>query len=159
GVGILIQKELDTGFFRIVAIVAGGPAERAGVLTEDRITRIMRRMDSDGRPLARPEVTEAGSCTPDEAVAKLRGKEGTAVTLTVRGKGEDNPVEIEITRATLEDEAVVGFNRKHDGAWEYYADPAGRVGYVRISRFAASTARDLRAALDRLRDEDAHACV
>jgi carboxyl-terminal processing protease len=72
GLGILIQGQAAP--FRIGSVIAGAPAERAGVLEGDII------MGIDGRDVSRMELRELSDA--------LRGEEGQPVALAVRRGGE-----------------------------------------------------------------------
>lgn len=81
GLGILIQGQAAP--FRIGSVVAGAPAEKAGVLEGDLIQAI------DGRDVSRVELTALSEM--------LRGEEGQPVRLTLDRGG--TPVEITVVRA------------------------------------------------------------
>ena len=68
--GIGIQIAADDGQLQIISPMYGTPAYRAGLLAGDRILEI------DGK--------STDGLTLDEAVEKLKGDEGTSVTLTDR---------------------------------------------------------------------------
>lgn len=83
GLGILIQGQ--TAPFRIGSVIAGAPAEKAGVMEGDIIVAI------DGRDTGRMELRDVSEA--------LRGEEGQAVTLTLqRGEGGAT-TELQVTRA------------------------------------------------------------
>jgi carboxyl-terminal processing protease len=81
GLGILIQGQ--SAPFTIGAVIAGAPAEKAGVLGGDVITSI------DGRDVTNLQLRDVSDA--------LRGEEGQPVSLTLQ-RG-DSPVEITVTRA------------------------------------------------------------
>ena len=73
--GIGIQIAVKDGKLMVIAPIEDTPAEKAGLLADDEILEI------DG-------VSTKG-ITVDKAADKIRGKEGTQVTLLVKRK--DNP--------------------------------------------------------------------
>ncbi len=74
GTGIVIQVDDTTKFVSVENVVPNGPADKAGIEQDDLITTI------DG--------ASTKGMTLNAASAKLRGKEGTRVTLTIsRDKG------------------------------------------------------------------------
>jgi len=75
------------GALVVIAPLKGTPAEQAGVKSGDRILEI------DG------ESTEG--MTVDEAVQRIRGERGTAVTITIQRDDERELREIEIVRAVI----------------------------------------------------------
>ena len=88
GVGIVISvkdKQLT-----VVSPIEGTPGEKAGIRSGDQIVKI------DGK--------DTKDMALDEAVSKIRGKEGTDVTLTLRRA--DNLKDYKLTRANIEIKTV-----------------------------------------------------
>lgn len=83
GIGIVFTADGDD--LRVTRIIAGGGAEAAGIVVGDRVTAI------DGLPVAPLGV--------DGAVSRIRGTEGTTITVTVR-RG-DQRVQLIVTRRKL----------------------------------------------------------
>jgi len=81
------------------------------------------------------------------ASGKLRGKEGTRVTLTVQRDGNALPAPVSITRAKIHQLSV------------YEKMLAGKIGYVALTVFGKDTGAELNAALDRLQKQGARALV
>jgi carboxyl-terminal processing protease len=99
----------------IIAPIEGSPAEAAGVKAGDAILEI------DGN-------TTAGITIPD-AVSKIRGDSGTAVTLKLFREGQD-PFDLKITRGQIKTKSVT---------WKDLGDG---VGYLRLARFGDSTSTE-----------------
>ncbi len=99
----------------IIAPIEGSPAEAAGVKSGDAILEI------DG-------VSTAGITIPD-AVSKIRGDSGTAVTLKLYRDGQD-PFDLKITRGQIKTKSV---------SWKDLGDG---VGYLRLARFGDSTSTE-----------------
>jgi carboxyl-terminal processing protease len=132
GTGIVIQVDDQTKFIVVENIVPDGPADKAGVQQDDLITAI------DG-------VSTKGM-TVQQASAKLRGKEGTSVSLTLSREGTvQSPVAI--TRAKIHELSV------------YEKMFPGKIGYVELTVFGRDTGAELNAALTRLQQEGARAIV
>ena len=91
GVGIVLGAK--DKMLTVVAPIEGTPAEAAGILSGDRILRI-DDLDTKEMPL-------------DEAVGKIRGKEGTEVTLLIQRTGEEAK-EYKLTRAIILLKSVSG---------------------------------------------------
>ncbi len=53
--------------------------------------------------------------------------------LTVERDGK--PITVEITRARIEIESVLGFKRKADDEWDYMIDQKNKIGYIRLTSF------------------------
>jgi carboxyl-terminal processing protease len=85
GIGILVTD--TNGALTIVRVIAGSPAESAGVKAGDQITAV-------------GGVSTAGM-TFDQLAAKIRGEIGTKVTISVIHAGTTTPVDISMTRANV----------------------------------------------------------
>ncbi|MBO6784729.1 MAG: PDZ domain-containing protein [Alphaproteobacteria bacterium] len=82
GIGITIRMEEQDAL--IITVNENGPAARAGVLPQDRITHV------EGEPIA--------GWTQRELVTRLRGPVNTRVSFTVRRETDARPVPIRLTR-------------------------------------------------------------
>ncbi|HIC96199.1 TPA: S41 family peptidase [Candidatus Bipolaricaulota bacterium] len=122
-VGIGVQIAIRDGRLVVIAPLSGSPAERAGVRVGDIILEI------DGRS------TEG--ITLDEAVALLRGEEGTEVTLKLQHL-DGTIEEITIVRELIELDPV---DHRLEGE---------RIGYIRITTFNRKTAPEFNTALQEL---------
>lgn len=85
GIGIEISSE--NGRLVVVSPIEDTPAYKAGLKSGDTIVEI------DGEP-----TVELGL---NEAVKKIRGAQGTSVTLTILHKGAQQPVDVTIARGTI----------------------------------------------------------
>lgn len=126
GIGIQFNMLNDTLF--VIQTIAGGPGERVGILAGDRIIKA-------------DTTVIAGVKMPRKDIVKmLRGPRGTDVDLEVVRRGTPRPINFTITREDIPIYSV-------DAA--YMADPT--TGYIRVSRFAEDTDRELTEAMDKLR--------
>ncbi len=82
GVGMEIGERDDV--LTVIAPLKGTPAERAGIHAGDLILKI--------------DDLSTADLSVDEAVGKIRGEQGTTVTLTVYREGEDEPRVLPIVR-------------------------------------------------------------
>lgn len=123
--GLGIEVDLRDGWLIVVAPIAGGPAERAGVQPGDRIVEIM------GKPTK--------GWTNEEASKLLRGKPGTPVKLTVERPGVDFPIMLTLSRTTIHQSAVRRASMFRDG-----------IGYVDLKAFSDSTTQELNRAVSGL---------
>lgn len=128
--GLGIQITSDKGAIRVISPIDDTPAAKAGIEAGDYITHI------DGE--------QVFDLTLNQAVKKMKGKPGTKVKLTVMHAGEE-PKEITLKRAIIKVKSVK-FSEKEDAA---AADDnkLPKIGYVRISDFGATTAKELKEAL------------
>ena len=136
--GLGIQITSDRGAVRVISPIDDTPADKAGIKAGDYITHI------DGE--------QVFDLTLNQAVKKMKGRPGTKVKLTVVSD-DGEPREMTLKRAIIKVESV-----KHDVKMLADADPddpdTPKIGYVRISDFGATTARDLKDALKKTEKED-----
>lgn len=135
GVGIQINTDPRTGLLTVVSPLVGTPAYEAGILAGDLILKI------DGKS------TE--NITSFEAVDLIQGEPGQKVTLTVLHEGtkDRQPVDIEMTRAEIHVQSVMGDTRRANNDWEYIIDKANKIAYIRLTAFNETTAAELRDAV------------
>lgn len=137
GLGISLAGRPRRERLTIIATLFDSPAFRAGVKPGDVILKI------DGDEAAKSGV---------EAVSnKLRGKEGTAVTLTIERVNEPEPLVIKIIRAKIEVESVLGDRRRMNGSWDFAMEEDPSIAYVRLELFGEKTTEELKAALATVR--------
>ena len=129
--GLGIQITSDRGAVRVISPIDDTPADRAGIKAGDYITHI------DDEPVF--------DLTLNQAVKKMKGKPGTKVKLTIIS-GDKEPKTITLKRAIIKVKSVK-FEEKQLADAE---TDAPKVGYIRISDFGATTAKDLREAIKSL---------
>ncbi|MBA3315874.1 MAG: S41 family peptidase [Planctomycetota bacterium] len=139
GIGIQVQIDPETRRLTVVTPLPGTPAYRSGVLSGDVI------MEVGG------ESTEG--FTVEDAVKKLKGKPGEAVTIGVLHKGSESVEQIELVREVIQVATVLGDRYKTDGTWDFMIDDADKVGYVRLTHFSRRTGEELRDALEQLQSK------
>ena len=83
GIGVTINQPDPNTPIEVIDVIPGTPAEKAGVRKGDKIMKV------NGEDVA--------SLTTSEVADKVRGPEGTAVTITFDRQG--TPIELTITRA------------------------------------------------------------
>jgi carboxyl-terminal processing protease len=133
GVGIEMLLDQETKDLVVVSPLQNSPALRAGIRTGDKIVRI------DGK--------STQGLSLEDARERMRGQPGEPVKLGVLHLGETEPVDIEIERAVIQVDTVVGDTRSADGSWNFFLEGADRIGYVRIDSFAYRTDEELERAL------------
>ena len=132
GIGIIVTPGED-GYVTVVSPIESTPGFRAGIQTGDRIIEV------DGQEVQGPNL--------NKAVDLMRGEPGTEVEVTLRREGERELIELTIVRDTIKIETVHHEMLEED------------IGYIRITNFNQQTARDFRAALDELVEDDMQALV
>lgn len=128
GVGIQFNLLRDT--IIVVSVISGGPSEKVGILAGDKIVQINEEKVA-GIGMSNKGVTD-----------RLRGKKGTNVVVYVERKGAKKPLEFKITRDVIPLYSVDA---------KYMADP--QTGYIRVSKFAATTTEEFQQAIKELKAE------
>ena len=131
GIGVTITAQEELGGMRIEAVTAGGPAEEAGLLTGDIITEVEGEKTLD--------LGMTGTRT------KVRGEEGSFVTLTILRGEESFPVSVE--RRSIQTPVAT------------YEMLDGQIGYIKIANFDTRCAEETNAAMDELIAQDAKALI
>ena len=109
-------------FLTIIAPLKGSPAEKAGLLSGDKILKV--------------DELEIIGMNIDEAVSIIRGEKGTIVKLTIGRDGLDKLKEIEIVRDIIRIETV---------EWEIKNK---NIAYIRISQFKEETVDEFDSQID-----------
>ncbi len=120
--GVGLEVSTIDGEIRIVSPIDGTPAQRAGILAGDVIVAI------DGTTVADQGL--------QQTIARMRGRDGSLVTITVL-RGEEEEVHV----FSLRRENIQTASVRHE-----LLEPA--YGYVRVSQFNDSTAEELSRAID-----------
>ncbi len=130
GIGITFNMNQDTLY--VIQTVAGGPSERVGILAGDRIIAV------------NDSVIAGVRMKNSDIMRRLRGPKATEVDVKVlRPEGARyDTIDFTITRADIPIYSV-------DAA--YMVDD--KTGYIRVNKFAAETAKEVRKALSSLKRE------
>jgi carboxyl-terminal processing protease len=136
GVGIRIGLDKSGQIF-VESPMVGTPAYEAGVLAGDLILKI------DGK------TTENMSLK--KVVEMIQGEPGSKVGITVLHEGEKKPVDVELTRAEIHVDSVLGDQRANNlKDWDFWADPITKIAYVRVTAFSETTVPELTKIVDGL---------
>ncbi|MDA0728303.1 MAG: S41 family peptidase [Bacteroidetes bacterium] len=130
GVEFLIQK--DT--LMVVSAIPGGPSEAAGILAGDRILEV------DGKAISGSDLTNR------RVMELLKGPRGTSVNLGLSRRGLLS--QVRITRDRIPIESVVAAFVAEEG-----------VGYIKVIRFAATTAMEFEEAMAFVASQGAHSII
>ena len=114
--GIGVEFNIINDTIRVVTTIQGGPSEKIGVRAGDKIIKV------EGKSVAGVKITNK------EVFDKLRGKSGSKVTVSVLRMGFKKALEFKITRAAIPLYSV-----------DTYYMTAPSIGYIKISKFAATT--------------------
>lgn len=125
GIGVEFNIIRDT--IRVVTPIEGGPSEKIGIRAGDKLIKV------DGKNVAGVKITNK------QVFEKLRGKSGTIVKVTVLRNGILKPLEFKIIR-----DAIPLYSLDAS----YMVNPT--VGYIKISKFAATTYQEYLKAFNEL---------
>lgn len=125
GVGIEFNIVEDT--IRVVAAIPGGPAESVGVQAGDKLIKV------EGKKVAGIKITNK------QVMENLKGKGGTKVKVSILRKGKTKLIDFTITRGKIPIYSI-------DVAYMVNK----KTGYIKISRFAATTFDEYKTAFEKL---------
>lgn len=128
GIGAYLSTDKGTGYPCIAKVMDNSPAEKAGLKGGDVIVKIDGE-STDGMDL-------------DTVVSKVRGEDGTTVTLTVARSTEAEYLDIEVTRGTIETPEVTSKVLEND------------IGYLAIAEFDTVTTDQFQQNLQDLYDQN-----
>src|SRR6201995_6025775 len=119
--GLGIEVTMEDGLVKVVAPIDDTPAAKAGVMSNDIITKL--------------DDEQVQGLTLNQAVDKMRGPVNTKIKLTIMRKGQDKPIEVSITRDIIRVKSV---RSKVEG---------DDVGYIRLTQFNEQTTEGLKKAI------------
>lgn len=125
--GIGIQFNIIKDTITVVSPISGGPSEKLGIRSGDKIVKI------EGENVAGIEITNR------DVVNQLRGDKGTEVTVTIFRKSGKKTFDVTIVRDEIPIFSVDA---------SYMLTP--EIGYVKINRFAETTMDEFDEALTEL---------
>ena len=122
GIGITLTDARETGSFRVQAVIPEGPADQAGMRKDDVIIEV------EGESVEGLSLTDIS--------ARIKGEEGTQVSITVQRQEET--LTLSVTRNRIN--TVVAKGNLLNGT----------IGYVRIENFVARSAEETLAVIEDL---------
>ncbi|MFA5972062.1 MAG: S41 family peptidase [Lentimicrobiaceae bacterium] len=126
GIGIQFRIERDT--VMVINTIPGGPSEKVGLLAGDRIVKV------DGKNIASIKIDN------DKVMKLLKGPKDTKVTVTIFRRGLKKLNDFTITRGVIPTWSI-------DISYAVNTD----VGYIKLSKFSATTEDELHEALSELK--------
>ena len=126
GVGIEITQE--DGLVKVVSPIEGSPAYRAGLKTNDLITKV--------------DDTSVKGLSLNEAVKRMRGEPNTKVILTVYRKDENRTFAVTIVREEIKTQSGKG----------KLVEPG--YGWIRLSQFQERTVEDFVRKFEEIHKQD-----
>jgi carboxyl-terminal processing protease len=132
--GLGIEITLKDNLLTVVTPIEDTPAWKAGIKAKDRIVKINNDLTRD--------------MTLTDAVKKLRGKVGEAVTITVLRESEKKLLEFKIVRGVIKIQDIKGARILDEG-----------IGYIRLVEFRENSAGEMDKALDKLKKAGLNALI
>jgi carboxyl-terminal processing protease len=129
-VGVGIEITMEDGLVKVVSPIEGSPAFRAGLKTNDLITKI--------------DDTAVKGLTINDAVKRMRGEPNTKVLLTIFRKDENRTFPVTITREEIKTQSVKA----------KVLEPG--YGWIRVSQFQERTVDDFARKLEEMHKEQPH---
>ncbi len=128
GIGVSFNMVEDS--VAIINTIPNGPSEMVGVMAGDRIIMV-------------DDSVVAGVNMPSNDIVKmLKGPKNTQVKVTVYRRGEDAPIDFEITRDDIPIYSVDVAYKVNDNT-----------GYIKISQFAQTTYHEFMQAIEKLKTQ------
>ncbi len=128
GIGIEFNIFKDTIY--VVAPLSGGPSESVGLSSGDKIVKV------DGKDVAGIGIDN------QDVFELLRGPKGSTVEVSIKRRGAEELLDFTITRDKIPQESVDASYMVND-----------EIGYIKISRFAATTYDEFKESLAELKSK------
>ncbi|MCD8078790.1 MAG: S41 family peptidase [Lachnospiraceae bacterium] len=125
GIGVAVQQDTTTMAITVLTVYAGSPAEASGMEKGDILQAV------DGTDITQEELSDV--------VNRIRGEEGTQVTVTVLRDGET--LDLTMTRESL-DKVTVEYEMLEDG-----------IGYILLTEFDNVSVSQMEEAITALREQ------
>ncbi|MCQ4727049.1 S41 family peptidase [Anaerotignum faecicola] len=133
GIGVSILADYENSTLTVVSPIDDTPAEKAGILPGDIITKI------DGVNVKDMDISEA--------ITKIKGEEGSLVNITIYRQSENKEIDFNIERSAIEVQSVAGKMLEDD------------IAYIAISGFKANTFDQFSKIYDELMNEGAKGLI
>lgn len=126
--GLGVEIDQRDGWITVISPLPDTPAERAGLMSGDRIVEV--------------EGQSTQGWSTDDAVGVLRGPKGQPVSIRIARPGVDEPIAFTIVRDEIHVEAVRSAYMLENG-----------VGVIYLAMFSEAATGDLTAAIEQLKGE------
>ncbi len=128
--GIGIEFIINNDTISVQNVIAGGPAQKAGLLAGDKIVTI------DGKPFVGKE------CTNEEAMHRLKGPDKSTVTVGIKRYGSKEVKNYTITRGEVKTKSISATYMLNE-----------KTGYIRIKNFGENTYAEMLVSLAQLAND------
>lgn len=126
-VGIGVQFRMHKDSLTVVDVIQGGPSAKSGLKAGDRIL------------IADKDTLYGKKRNTDYIISKLKGKPSTTVKLHVYRKTDNKYYDFSVDRGKVPIKSVDAYYMMNDS-----------LGYIKVSRFAATTYKEFKTGLDDL---------
>src|SRR5688572_13749509 len=133
--GLGIQIQVIDGDITVMSIFEGSPAFKKGLRRGDVIARI----EGPDPKTNQMVMLDAKGWTSEQAVRRLKGPKGTTVDISIKRRGYDQLIDMEVVRDEVHITTVRG---------AFMID--GETGYVKLGEFSETSDREVGAALEQL---------
>ncbi|MBE6202171.1 MAG: S41 family peptidase [Rikenellaceae bacterium] len=130
GIGIVFNAATDT--ISVLNVIPQGPSDKAGVRAGDRVVRI------DDRDVAGQGIPQ------DSMVRLMRGPRGSHVKLSIKRRGVDKLVDVNVVRDAIE---------VHSIETAFIIDKRAKIGFIRLSQFSRTSHDEICSAISKLRGQ------
>ena len=127
--GIGIEFDILDGYITVISPIPGTPSDRAGLQSGDKIVKI--------------NGESAYKIEQKDVVGKLRGPKGSSVDVTLRRIGQKDLIDVTLVREKIPIVSVLA---------SFMIDES--TGYIKINRFASTTAQEVEQAMIELENQD-----
>lgn len=134
GIGIEFNIIKDT--IVVVAPISGGPSEKAGLLAGDKIVRV------------NDSIIAGNNISNADVFSLLRGKKGSEVKLGIKRGKETDLLDFSVIRDKIPTYSVDISYMVND-----------ETGYIKVSRFSATTYQEFKQALEKLKQEGLNSLI
>ena len=130
--GVGIQFMINNDSITVIEVISGGPSEKVGLMPGDRIVTI------DGEKVAGTGITN------EDVLKKLRGDEGTRVSLGIKRATSKKTLYFDVKRGIVPVSSIDASYMINDST-----------GFIRVKRFVRTTYNEFIQSLIKLRAEGA----
>src|SRR3990167_9410360 len=125
--GLGLEVTMEEGVIKVITPLLDTPAFKAGIKSGDYIIKI--------------DAKAVQGLSLEDAVASMRGKQGTPVQLSILRKGTNKPLSFKVIREKIIIQSVTSELLDHAYA------------YIRLSQFQATTSHDMEQAIKTLKQK------
>ena len=132
GIGVQITKKKGEPL-KVVTPLLGSPAYEAKIKAGDLIMAV------DGHKTNKDSI--------DSLIKRIMGPANTTVELTIKRRGIAEPFKVPVKRQKVEVRTVKGWERGPDHRWDFTLGGHKKIGYIRLTQFTGTSAKNLHDAL------------